>query len=353
MQTGYSTAVETGTSGVLRSRFHNIVADVDIASILAPGGNRSMPNGIGSLPKPRKRTRIRKRGTNRLIALQTSPLQSDTSDLGPRTKWSIRISRKVSQLGKSNMAPKRDRVFERLENRLVNGQFCLFVSLLAIWRHKSPFSIFSSPNREQSSARIDGFDLNTKHVNALNPLLARILGKVPPRMTVYDVLAQLPREDVQLLFSTLNPPRPMGDFFLHGLHGDHFTLPNHIAHSLRIELAWRGFKGEIASMTERELFLVDVLFPGARLPRKRYSSTFPPIFRYWERRRRFEFLKVEAFKCVYTDNMRRHQVNSCSGCSSSFALWSAKLERGPTSYQQTLRIAVNVPTNQWNLKKLY
>jgi hypothetical protein len=47
LQTGYSTAIATGASAGLTSHFHNIVADVDIASVLMPRTTEIKPKGIG------------------------------------------------------------------------------------------------------------------------------------------------------------------------------------------------------------------------------------------------------------------------------------------------------------------
>ena len=100
IQMGYSTAVETSTSSRLRSRFHNIVADVDIASILAPETIGSRSKGVGSSSSiPRNRPHFGKRGTRRRTTLQPLSLFEDFSNLDPGM---TPVHRPVSDPGRSH-----------------------------------------------------------------------------------------------------------------------------------------------------------------------------------------------------------------------------------------------------------
>jgi len=90
-QSGYSTAIATGTSAGLKSRFHNIVADVDITSILMPRTTEVKPKGIGGLQHLRKRTQAGRKGFRGRAALQMKASQSAPPNFPPesdrRIEW--------------------------------------------------------------------------------------------------------------------------------------------------------------------------------------------------------------------------------------------------------------------------
>jgi hypothetical protein len=334
LQTGYSTAIATGASAGLTSRFHNIVADVDIASVLMPRTTEIKPKGIGGSQHLRKRSQAGRKTSKGRVALQMKALQSVPSKSDPRIKRAPYPDTIATVVGPSLLSALRTKtLFLDDSDRKPLSKLSELVLKFG-GRSRGPFVV-----------RIDGLTIDTKDSNESHPYLARLLGRIFPNVVFSpDCLAQLSREGAQQLWLTVGPPKPLADIFLRGLHGDAFTLPSDIAHSLRLELVRRGFKGRIKSTTERQLFVVNLLFPGAYLSGQlRLAREF---------RNLDGFIVVEAFKCAYTEKGSTHDVNSCPRCSPSFGLWKAESrgERGIWSHRfnsVVLGIGVNVPSNQW------